>query len=51
VVACGEGNKVGFLVNGKLLRPPGLLMSIAPCNKVCEAARQRIVMIGDGGME
>ena len=38
------------LVDGELLPLPGALMSIAPCNKVCEVARRRTVMFDDGGM-
>jgi hypothetical protein len=39
-----------LLINGELLLPPSSLMSIAPCNKVCEVARRRTVMFDDGGM-
>ena len=48
IVPCNNG---GLLVDGELLLPPGSLVSIAPCNKVCEAVRQRTVMIGNGGMK
>ena len=47
IVPCNNG---GLLVDGELLLPPGSLVSIAPCNKVREAARRRTVMLDDGGM-